>query len=104
MFEVAGHEAATSAFLRCCCRRCLFGDYDVARAGKHGAAFASDPARDRAGGGRKRPYRSRSLKRLAAPPDNQVQQIELLGKLLLFDKQLSANRNRASPFCPMPKT
>jgi cytochrome c peroxidase len=27
--------------------------------------------------------------RLAAPPDNQVQQIELLGKLMLYDKHLS---------------
>jgi cytochrome c peroxidase len=25
-------------------------------------------------------------------PDNQVQQIELLGKLMLFDKELSVNR------------
>jgi len=29
------------------------------------------------------------------PPDNQVQQIELLGKLMLYDKQLSVNRNEA---------
>jgi branched-subunit amino acid aminotransferase/4-amino-4-deoxychorismate lyase len=27
--------------------------------------------------------------RLVMPPDNQVQQIELLGKLMLYDKQLS---------------
>jgi cytochrome c peroxidase len=45
-----------------------------------------------------------SLKRLAAPPDNQVQQIELLGKLLLFDKELSVNRNEACAFCHMPET
>ena len=44
-----------------------------------------------------------SLKRVAAPPANQVQQIELLGKLLLFDKQLSVNRNEACAFCHMPE-
>jgi cytochrome c peroxidase len=32
-------------------------------------------------------------------PDNQVQQIELLGRLLLFDKQLLVNRNEACAFC-----
>jgi cytochrome c peroxidase len=45
-----------------------------------------------------------NLKRLAAPPDNQVQQIELIGKLLLFDKELSVNRNEACAFCHMPET
>ncbi|MGY4432903.1 cytochrome c peroxidase [Bradyrhizobium sp. F1.13.1] len=45
-----------------------------------------------------------SLKRLAAPPENQVQQVELLGKLLLFDKELSVNRNEACAFCHMPET
>ena len=45
-----------------------------------------------------------TLKRLATPPDNQVQQIELLGKLLLFDKDLSVNRNEACAFCHMPET
>src|SRR5439155_21611922 len=29
------------------------------------------------------------IERLAVPPDNQVQQVELLGKLMLYDKQLS---------------
>jgi hypothetical protein len=29
---------------------------------------------------------AQTLERLAAPPDNQVQQIELLGKLMLYDK------------------
>jgi cytochrome c peroxidase len=45
-----------------------------------------------------------TLKRLASPPDNQVQQIELIGKLLLFDKELSVNRNEACAFCHMPET
>lgn len=45
-----------------------------------------------------------SLRRLAALPDNQVQRIELLGKLLLFDKELSVNRNEACAFCHMPET
>lgn len=44
------------------------------------------------------------LERLAAPPDNQVQQIELLGKAMLYDKQLSVNRNEACAFCHMPET
>jgi cytochrome c peroxidase len=46
---------------------------------------------------------ARTLERLAAPPDNQVQQIEVLGKLLLYDKQLSVNRNEACAFCHMPE-
>ena len=44
-----------------------------------------------------------TLERVAAPPANQVQQIEILGKLLLFDKQLSVNRNEAWAFCHMPE-
>jgi cytochrome c peroxidase len=44
------------------------------------------------------------LEQLAAPPNNQVQQIELLGKLMLYDKQLSVNRNQACAFCHMPET
>jgi cytochrome c peroxidase len=46
----------------------------------------------------------KTLKRVATPPANQVQQIELLGKVLLFDKQLSVNRNEACAFCHMPET
>src|SRR6516225_5027218 len=45
---------------------------------------------------------AQTLERLAAPPDNQVQQIELLGKLMLYDKHLSVNRNEACAFCHMP--
>jgi len=45
-----------------------------------------------------------TIERLATPPDNQVQQIELLGKLMLYDKQLSVNRNEACAFCHMPET
>src|SRR5712672_2491215 len=45
-----------------------------------------------------------TLERLAAPPNNEVQQIELLGKLMLYDKQLSVNRNEACAFCHMPET
>jgi cytochrome c peroxidase len=44
-----------------------------------------------------------TIERLAAPPDNQVQQVELLGKLMLYDKQLSVNRNEACAFCHMPE-
>jgi cytochrome c peroxidase len=45
-----------------------------------------------------------TLKRLTSVPDNQVQQIELLGKLMLFDKELSVNRNEACAFCHTPET
>ncbi len=47
---------------------------------------------------------TQTAERLAAPPDNQIQQIELLGKLMLYDKQLSVNRNEACAFCHMPET
>jgi cytochrome c peroxidase len=47
---------------------------------------------------------AQTLARLAAPPDNQVQQIELLGKLMLYDKDLSVNRNEACAFCHTPET
>jgi cytochrome c peroxidase len=46
---------------------------------------------------------AQAIERLAVPPDNQVQQIELLGKLMLYDKQLSVNRNEACAFCHMPE-
>jgi cytochrome c peroxidase len=44
-----------------------------------------------------------TLSRLPAPPTNQVQQIELLGKAMLYDKELSVNRNEACAFCHMPE-
>ena len=44
-----------------------------------------------------------SLGRVARPPDNQVEQVELLGKLMVFDKELSVNRNEACAFCHMPE-
>jgi cytochrome c peroxidase len=47
---------------------------------------------------------AQTLTRLTAPPDNQVQQIELLGKLMLYDKQLSVNHNEACAFCHTPET
>src|SRR5262249_7768767 len=36
-----------------------------------------------------------TLERVAAPPNNQVQQVELLGKAMLYDRELSVNRNEA---------
>jgi cytochrome c peroxidase len=45
-----------------------------------------------------------TIARLKQPPRDQVQQLELLGKLLLFDKNLSVNRNEACAFCHMPET
>src|SRR3981081_4533929 len=47
---------------------------------------------------------AQTIERLAMPPDNQVQQVELLGKMMLYDKQLSVNRNEACAFCHMPET
>jgi cytochrome c peroxidase len=47
---------------------------------------------------------AQTTERLAAPPDNQIQRIELLGKLMLYDKQLSVNRNEACAFCHTPET
>src|SRR5437899_5496240 len=46
---------------------------------------------------------AQTIERLAVPPDNQVQQVELLGKLILYDKQLSVYRNEACTFCHMPE-
>jgi cytochrome c peroxidase len=45
-----------------------------------------------------------TLERLATPPDNEVQRVELLGKALPYDKNLSVNRNQARAFCHMPET
>jgi cytochrome c peroxidase len=47
---------------------------------------------------------AQTLDRLRTPPDNQVQRIELLGKALMYDKELSVNRNEACAFCHMPET
>ena len=47
---------------------------------------------------------AQTLERLSAPPDNEVQQVELLGKAMLYDKNLSVNRNEACAFCHMPET
>src|SRR6201987_5212825 len=47
---------------------------------------------------------AQTIERLAALPDNQTQQIELLGKLMLYDKNLSVYRNEACAFCHMPET
>ena len=47
---------------------------------------------------------AQTIERLAKLPDNQVQQVELLGKLILYDKQLSVYRNEACTFCHMPET
>ena len=47
---------------------------------------------------------TQTLERLTAPPDNEVQLVELLGKAMLYDKQLSVNRNEACAFCHMSET
>ena len=45
-----------------------------------------------------------TLARLLAPPSNVTQRVELLGKAMMYDKQLSVNRNEACAFCHMPET
>ncbi|MDB5447447.1 MAG: putative methylamine utilization protein MauG [Phenylobacterium sp.] len=47
---------------------------------------------------------AQAIAQLATAPDNQPQQVEMLGKALIFDKQLSVNRNEACAFCHMPET
>ncbi len=47
---------------------------------------------------------AQTQEQLAKPLDNQIQQVELLGKLILYDKQLSVYRNEACMFCHMPET
>ena len=47
---------------------------------------------------------AQTLERLTKLPNNQVDQSELLGKLMLYDKELSVNRNQACAFCHMPQT
>jgi cytochrome c peroxidase len=44
-----------------------------------------------------------ALAELSASPDHAAR-VALLGKLLLFDKNLSVNRNEACAFCHMPET
>ena len=47
---------------------------------------------------------SQAVDRLASPPDNQVQQIELLGKLLLSTRGCLSTETRPalSAICPIP--
>ncbi|WP_293369942.1 cytochrome c peroxidase [Phenylobacterium sp.] len=46
---------------------------------------------------------AKTLASLGAPPDNVTQQVELLGKAMMYDKQLSVNRNEACSLCHMPE-
>ena len=43
---------------------------------------------------------AQTMERLATPPDNQVQQIELIGKLLLYDKAALRQSQRGLCFLP----
>src|SRR4030088_76700 len=47
---------------------------------------------------------AQAIERCPAPPDKQHQQIELLGKVMLYDTDLSVSRNEACAFCHMPET
>jgi cytochrome c peroxidase len=44
-----------------------------------------------------------TVQRIMEPPDNRIGQEQLLGKALLYDKQLSVNRNEACAFCHLPE-
>lgn len=44
-----------------------------------------------------------TVQRLMETPGNRAERIRLLGKALLYDKQLSVNRNEACAFCHMPE-
>ena len=44
-----------------------------------------------------------TIARIPEPPANHTQEIGLLGKALVYDKQLSVNRNEACAFCHMPE-
>ena len=44
-----------------------------------------------------------TVQRIMEPPDNRIEQVQLLGKALLYDKQLSVNRNEACAFCHLPE-
>jgi cytochrome c peroxidase len=47
---------------------------------------------------------AQALAQLREGPTDTAQRTRLLGKLLIFDKQLSVNRNEACAFCHMPET
>src|SRR4030088_3354956 len=47
---------------------------------------------------------AQAIERLSGAPGHKIQQIELLGKLMLYDKDLSVYRNEACAFCHMPET
>ena len=47
---------------------------------------------------------SDTLARVKAGFGGELQKVELLGKLLLFDRELSVNKNEACAFCHMPET
>ncbi len=44
-----------------------------------------------------------TLQRVTEPPDNRTDQVQLLGKALLYDKELSVNHNEACAFCHLPE-
>jgi hypothetical protein len=61
-------------------------------------AFAGCPKGILRSGSRDRSHRGTTLERLTAPANNEVQQAELLGKAMLYDKQLSVSFR----FCRLP--
>ena len=44
-----------------------------------------------------------TVQRIMEPPDNRIEQVQLLGKALIYDRQLSVNRNEACAFCHLPE-
>ena len=45
-----------------------------------------------------------TVQHIMEAPDNRIERVQLLGKALLYDKQLSVNRNEACAFCHLPQT
>lgn len=82
-------------------------------AGVHKAPFSAPPPQVRLSPGAQEEIRqietridnteAAALVDLNAAPDH-ARRVALLGKLLLFDKNLSVNRNEACAFCHMPET
>src|SRR5260370_41826651 len=47
---------------------------------------------------------SETFRRIQTSSLDQLQELTLLGKLILFDQNLSVNKNEACAFCHMPET
>ena len=44
-----------------------------------------------------------TIQRVMESPENRIEKVQLVGKALIYDKQLSVNRNEACAFCHLPE-